>query len=131
MPFALIEVRRRYTADEEVAIVDAVHGALVAAFRIPPADKHVRLVAHEPHRFAVSPGQTDPERYTLITIDCFAGRSVDAKRQLYSEITARLGELGVPPRDVAVVLREASTENFGIRGGNAACDLDLGFKVDV
>ena len=36
MPAALIEVRRQYTVDEETAIIDAVHDALVEAFRIPP-----------------------------------------------------------------------------------------------
>ena len=32
------------------AIIDAVHAALMAAFRIPAKDKHVRLQVHEPHR---------------------------------------------------------------------------------
>ena len=53
MPTVLIEVRRHYTPAEEIAIIDAVHGAMVTAFQIPAADKNVRLVAHEPHRFAV------------------------------------------------------------------------------
>ena len=38
MPSTTIEVRRSYRAEEEVAIIDAVHDALVAAFEIPPAD---------------------------------------------------------------------------------------------
>jgi len=29
------------------------------------------------------------------------------------------------------MLREITAENWGIRGGQAACDVDLGFKVDV
>ncbi|GAA2746886.1 hypothetical protein GCM10009868_34100 [Terrabacter aerolatus] len=48
MPSTLIEVRRSYTPDEEVAIIDAVHGALVAAFRIPVEDRYVRLAVFEP-----------------------------------------------------------------------------------
>src|SRR5690348_12319916 len=42
MPSVLIEVRREYSEVEEIAILDAVHGALVAAFLIPPEDKNVR-----------------------------------------------------------------------------------------
>jgi hypothetical protein len=34
-PMPLLEVRRRYSEAEEVAIIDAVHDALVAAFLIP------------------------------------------------------------------------------------------------
>ena len=90
MPSSLIEVRRQYSRSDEVALIDAVHDALVAAFRIPVGDKHVRLVAHEPHRVSHAPHLAHPERYTLVTIDCFAGRSVAAKRELYREIVGRL-----------------------------------------
>jgi phenylpyruvate tautomerase PptA (4-oxalocrotonate tautomerase family) len=131
VPHALIEVRRPYTAAEEVAIIDAVHAALVAGFRIPRQDKHVRLVAHEPHRFAVPPTLSAPELYTLVSIDCFAGRSLDAKRHLYTEIVERLAVLGIPRDHVGIALRESELENWGIRGGQAACDVDLGFDVHV
>ncbi len=131
MPTALIEVRRQYSEAEEVAIIDAVHGALVAAFLIPPQDKHVRLIAHEPHRFACSPNRTEPEFFTLVSIDCFAGRSVQAKRNLYTEIVDRLGAIGIPRDHVLINLREIQAENWGVRGGQAACDVDLGFNVHI
>jgi phenylpyruvate tautomerase PptA (4-oxalocrotonate tautomerase family) len=131
MPSSLIEVRRRYTESEEVALIDAVHDALVAAFQIPPGDKHIRLVSHEPHRFSHSPGLKRPELYTFVAIDCFAGRSVQAKRNLFREIVNRLDALGIPPDHVTIVLRESAAENWGIRGGQAACDVDLGFNVNV
>ncbi|MCX5045849.1 tautomerase family protein [Aldersonia sp. NBC_00410] len=131
MPSSQIEVRRQYTEAEETAIIDAVHGALVAAFRIPPQDKHVRLVVHAPHRLSYSPGLTNPDRYTFVSIDCFTGRSVQAKRDLYREIVGRFGALGIPANHVTIVLRESATENWGIRGGQAACDVDLGFDVNV
>ncbi|MGV0771495.1 tautomerase family protein [Mycobacterium syngnathidarum] len=131
MPRTLIEVRRPYTESDEVAIIDAVHDALVSAFQIPPGDKHVRLVSHEPHRFSYSPGLAHPELYTFVAIDCFAGRSVEAKRNLYREITTRLQALGIPANRVTIVLRESALENWGVRGGQAACDVDLGFAVNV
>lgn len=131
MPTVLIEVRRRWSEAEEVGIVDAVHDALVAAFRIPPQDKHVRLVVHEPHRFACSPRLADPEFATLVTVDCFAGRSVEAKRRLYAGIVERLRLFGIPPEAVLITLRESPAENWGIRGGQAACDVELGFDVRV
>ncbi|CDP82169.1 4-oxalocrotonate tautomerase [Mycolicibacterium farcinogenes] len=131
MPSTLIEVRRHYTESEEVAIIDAVHDALVAAFQIPVGDKHVRLVSHQPHRFSYSPGLAHPELYTLVGIDCFSGRSVEAKRNLYRQIVIRLEKLGIPANHVTIVLRESPLENWGIRGGQAACDIDLGFELDV
>ena len=131
MPHALIEVRRRWSDEEEIAIMDAVHGALVSAFRIPAGDKHVRLVEHQPHRCAAPPTLRQPELLTLVTIDCFAGRSVDAKRHLYKEIVERLEPMGIPGDHVSILLRDSPTQNWGIRGGRAACDIDLGFDIDV
>lgn len=129
MPAALIEVRRPYTDADEVAMLDAVQGALVAAFRIPPEDRNIRLIAHEPHRFACSPRLADPERFTLVSIDCFAGRSVDAKRRLYAEIVERLSPFGIPRDHIMITVRDIPAESWGIRGGQAACDVDLGFEV--
>ena len=131
MPSVLIEVRKSYGRDEEVALIEAVHAALREAFKIRPTDRNVRLVAHEPHRFACPPALTQPELYAHVSIDAFAGRSLDAKRALYRAIVANLGRLGVPADHVKILLRELPRENWGIRGGQAACDVDLGFKVDV
>ena len=131
MPGAVIEVRRRYSESEEVAIIDAVHEALVESFRIPAGDKHVRLLVHEPHRFACPPHLAQPDRATMVAIDCFAGRSLEARRSLYAGIVQRLERLGIPPDHVTITLREIARENWGIRGGQAASDLDLGFDVNV
>ncbi|WP_370619884.1 tautomerase family protein [Mumia sp. Pv 4-285] len=131
MPATHIEVRREYTAAEETAIIDAVQRALETAFLIPPQDRSVRLTVHAPHRFASSPARTSPELSTLVSIDCFAGRSLDAKRRLYTEIVERLEALGIPRDHVTILLRETAAENWGIRGGQAACDVDLGFEVRV
>ena len=131
MPAALIEVRRQYSVDEEIAIIDAVHGALVAAFRIPPEDRNVRLIVHEPHLFACSPDLTHPEYRTIVTIDCFAGRSLDAKRKLYAAIVERLGALGIPGDHVSTIVHEIDRHNWGLGGGHAASDVDLGFTVNV
>jgi phenylpyruvate tautomerase PptA (4-oxalocrotonate tautomerase family) len=131
MPSVLIEVRRNYTVEQEVELMDAVHMALQQAFKILPSDKNIRFVVHEPHRFAFPPTRAKPEFYTHISIDAFAGRSLDAKRALYREIVTRLEPFGIPKDHVKILLRELPRENWGIRGGQAGCDVDLGFKIDV
>ncbi len=131
MPSVLIEVRKRYTQEQEIALMEAVHAALRAAFKILPGDKNVRLVVHAPHRFACPPDREKPESYTHISIDAFAGRSLDAKRNLYKAIVDNLGPFGIPKNHVKILLREITPENWGIRGGQAGCDVELGFKVEV
>jgi|GEM_PF-6370164 len=44
MPSVLIEVRRQYSHEQEIAIIEAVHLSLREAFKILPGDKNVRLV---------------------------------------------------------------------------------------
>ncbi|HKA40524.1 MAG TPA: tautomerase family protein [Burkholderiales bacterium] len=129
MPNVTIEVRRKYTVAEEERIIAAVHAALMKALKTPEWDRTIRLVTHEPHRFAVPPGRSD--RYTLIDIDLFAGRSLQAKRALYQALVRNLEELGIPPDHVKVLLRESGAENWGLRGGVPASEVDLGFKIDV
>ena len=131
MPGVVIEIRRVIPAEAEVAIIEGVHAALREAFKILPNDRDVRLIVHEPHRFACPPQLAHPELFTFIGIDAFAGRSLDAKRALYAAIVANLARLGIPKDHVKVVLREIPRENWGIRGGQAGCDVDLGFKIDV
>jgi phenylpyruvate tautomerase PptA (4-oxalocrotonate tautomerase family) len=131
MPSVLIEVRKQYTPEQEIALMSAVYAALVDAFKLRPDDRNVRLIVHEPHRFACPPDRSNPDVYTHISIDAFAGRSIDAKRILYRTIVSKLEPLGIPRDHVKIMLREIPRENWGIRGGQAASDVELGFKVDV
>ena len=111
--------------------MEAVHSALVEAFKIPATDRTVRLVAHEPHRMMFAPGIARPELFTQVSIDAFAGRSIDAKRVLYKAIVQNLEQLGIPRDHVKILLRDVPKENWGIRGGQAGCDVEIGFTIDV
>ena len=52
-------------------------------------------------------------------------------RALYRALVRNLGKLGIPSDHVKVLLRESDAENWGIRGGVPASEVDLGFKIDV
>lgn len=131
MPSVMIEVRRAYAPWERTAIVDAVFAALVEAFKIPTDDKNIRLIVHDPDCFACPPSKTYPDRYTHISIDCFEGRSLEAKKNLYRSIVERLEPLGVPSDHTKILLREIRLENWGLSGGQAGSDIDLGFDIHV
>jgi len=131
MPSAFIEIRQEYSKAIEIENMKSVHSALRECFKIMPHDRNIRLLVHEPHRFECPPNLEKPECYTHISIDCFAGRSLEAKRDLYRAIVNNLEPFGIPKNHVKIMLREITAENWGIRGGQAACDVELGFKVDV
>ena len=130
MPSTVIEVCIERSPQEEAALIDAVHAALVEAFQIPQNDGEIRLLVHAAHRMRC-PGRTQPQLMTIVSIDAFAGRSLDAKRKLYRSIADKLGRLGIPSDHVMTVLRDVPRENWGLRGGRAGCDVELGFKVEV
>jgi phenylpyruvate tautomerase PptA (4-oxalocrotonate tautomerase family) len=130
MPSSLIEVRREYTPEQQIALIDAVHASRVAAFKIPYADRFIRVLTYPPHAMVNGLDAGTDDTYTRVTIDCFSGRSIDAKRNLYREVAERLELLGIPREGVSVLLRESPPENWGL-GGQAASDIDLGFAIDV
>jgi phenylpyruvate tautomerase PptA (4-oxalocrotonate tautomerase family) len=129
MPLAKIEVRKSRPATEVAALIEAVYLSLREALKVPERDRQVRYIEHKPEHFAVPPGKT--ENYTLVEITLFPGRSLDAKRTLYQTIVKRFGELGIAPSDVFIVLNEPPLDNWGIRGGVPASEVDLGFNLKV
>ncbi|MBA3771586.1 MAG: tautomerase family protein [Ramlibacter sp.] len=131
MPSTTVEVCKNYPEDEGAAILDAVHSALVEAFRILPSRRNLILVVHPPHRFVGPPGCESPDRLTNISIFLLPGRSREAKRRLYNAIVERLEPLGIPRLCVLIKLHELPSENIGVRGGQALCDVDLGYPVDI
>ncbi|MEO8250750.1 MAG: tautomerase family protein [Burkholderiales bacterium] len=120
MPGVTIEVRRCLAPESERALIGAVAAAITSAFDIPESTLALRLVVHEPERFPL-PRDKD-ERFTLITIDCFEGRSVEMKRALYAALATALGDLGIPADHMKVSLRESARENWGILGVPASGD---------
>lgn len=133
MPSTTIDICTTYTQAEEVAIMEAVQKALLETLRLPANDRNVRLVVHAPHRMLVSPSLAHPAQRTVVTVTLFPGRSLDAKRRLYQAIVLELEACAARiPRDhVLICLHELPFEHWGLRGGQAACDVDLGFSTQI
>ena len=129
MPLIRVEIREGWSPTEKAELLDAIHAAATEALKLPDEDRTQILTEHPADAFEIPPGKG--ERFTLVEITMFAGRSLDAKRHLYRAVVRNLGRLGVPPSDVLIVLHEVDLESWGIRGGTPASDVDLGFEVDV
>ena len=129
MPLAKIEVRKSWAPEQVQAIIEAIYAAQREALKVPAYDRQIRFIEHKSEHFHVPPGKT--ENFTLVEIVMFAGRSTEAKRSLYQAIVKNLGVVGIAPDDIFIVLHEVALENWGIRGGVPASEIDLGFKVNV
>ena len=129
MPLVRLEVRQGRSAAHKQALLDAAHAALVTALRIPDDDRMQRIVEHAREDFELPPGSSDD--FVLVEVTLFAGRSREAKRRLYRALVGNFGELGIAPADVFVVLHEPPMDNWGIRGGQMASDVNLEYEVQV
>jgi phenylpyruvate tautomerase PptA (4-oxalocrotonate tautomerase family) len=129
MPVAKIEVRRSRPEHEVQALMEAVYQAQREALRVPEDDRQIRYIEHKPSHFATSADKS--ENYTFVEILLFPGRSIEAKKKLYASIVRRFAELGIAPSDVFIVLHEPPMENWGIRGGQAATDVEVGYDLNV
>lgn len=129
MPIVKIEMLQGRNAQQKAAIHEVVHEALADALGIPDYDRIQRIVDYAPEDFVIPPNKS--EKFTLITMTMFPGRSDDAKRNLYQGLVARLEPLGIPPTDVFIVLQETDLVNWGIRGGIPASEVELGFELNV
>lgn len=129
MPLVKLSLIEGRTLEEKYEIADAVHTALVESFKIPQYDRNIRIEEYRKEDFLVPPEKS--EKYILVEITAFAGRTLDAKRLLYGNIVDKLQKIGIDSTDISIVIYEERLENWGIRGGKPACDLDLGFNVNV
>ena len=128
MPLVKVSLLKGRSIEEKKAILDAIHAALLEAFKISENDRSQRIFEFEPENFDIPEEKTS--NCTIIEIDVFPGRSLDAKRKLYHKLVQNLEEQ-IQPNDILVVLKEPPLDNWGVRGGMPASEIDLGFKLDV
>ena len=119
----------KWALGAERQLMEAVQEALVSAFRIPQRDRDVVLDVYDETRRLVVPGHS--ERYTRVEIVGIAARSLDAKRALFRKIADNLEAVGVPMGETRIYLAEPPAESWGVRGGQLASEVDMGFRIDV
>jgi hypothetical protein len=129
MPDVLIEVRGDWLKARKVDFIEAIEDGIATSLKAPKDDKLLRLVEHAPENFSIPRWAGD--RFTHIEITMFKGRSIEVKRELYRSIVKNLEPFGVPPNDVKIILIEVSSSEVGMRGGRAACDLEIGYEIAI
>lgn len=130
MPTVKIEIRKGKSKEHKKAILDGVHDALVQSIKIPDHDRFQRLYELEDDNFETPPAKTD--NVTIIEITMFKGRTFNAKKALYKSIIDNLSKNpGIDGNDITIVLHEPPLENWGVRGGKPANEIDLGFEVNI
>ena len=122
-----VHLRAGRTDAQKKAVLDGLHAAFVEALKIQPDDRNQLVHEYAPGNFEARHG---PDA-VFVEANLFQGRSADAKRKLYRLAVDALERAGVRREAVLIVLHDPPLENWGIRGGQAGCDVELGFEVEV
>src|SRR4051794_27183598 len=122
-------VTGEWARGRELDLIETVQSAMLSAIKIPEWDRDIVVDLYDRTRRIVPTGSS--ERFTRIEIELFSGRSIEAKRDLYRSIVERLAGLGIPELETKIILIEVPMQNWGLRGGLPASEIEISFKVNV
>lgn len=106
--------RRDVWDGRQQEISDLVHRSLVEVWKLPEGKRFHRFLLLDPADL-ICPQRG--ERYLILEILCFAGRSDAAKRDLIRSLYASLvPALGLATDDLELTIIETPQVNWGIRG---------------
>ena len=115
MPLVRIEIIKGKSPEYKQQLLDGIHAALETALGIPDWDRYQRLYELDDDCF--ERGDSASDKFTMIDITMFPGRTKEQKARVFSEIVAELeARLGIAHSDVFIVLHEPPDENWGLGG---------------
>jgi len=108
---------------------DVIHSCVVDALHYPQDKRAHRFFPLETGEFFYPPGRT--ERYTIVEISMFEGRTVEAKKALIRLLFERFhAVLGIGTQDLEITIFETPMHNWGFRG-LPGDEHTLNYKVNV
>jgi 4-oxalocrotonate tautomerase family enzyme len=127
MPLVKIHMRDGKDKEHKKAVLDGVHKALVSAFKIPVNDRTLLLSEYDADHF-----DGRDINFTIVEIIAFSGRTKEMKKDLYQKIVENVSKTTkLVPTDIFIVINDIPKENWGIRGGQMASEMDLGMNPEV
>ena len=120
---------REHLRPIQADLSDAIHSCVVEALQFP-ANKRAHRFFHLEAQDFYFPASAS-ERYTIIEISMFEGRSIETKkhliRLLFERVCAQARRL---PHEVEVTITETPKHNWGFRG-LPGDEVALGYKIEV
>ena len=122
----IFALRKALESREEIS--NAIHASVMEALEYPLEKRFHRFFPLEREDFAFSADRTN--KYMILEISMFEGRSIEAKKKLIRLLFANLEPLGIAPNDLEITILETPKYNWGIRGVPGD-ELVLNYKVEV
>ena len=130
MPQAKIYGIREHLVPVRDAMSEAVNESISIALAFPRERRLQRFFPMDREDFIYPPHERS-ERYTIIEIETFAGRSKDVLKTLVREIYRRVpAATGIEPRDLDVIISEQPRHAWGLMG-ECGDDIALTYRVEI
>jgi phenylpyruvate tautomerase PptA (4-oxalocrotonate tautomerase family) len=120
---------RTHLNSVKARLSEVIHSCVVDALQFPIDKRAHRFFPMDAEDFFYPAGRTD--KYTIIEISMFEGRSVETKKRLIRLLFERIrAELGISSQDLEITITETPKHNWGIRG-LPGDEIGLNYKVEV
>ena len=130
MPQAKIYGIREHLVPIRDALSDAVNESISIGLAFPRERRLQRFFPMDRADF-IFPAHERSERYTIIEIETFQGRSKEVLKRLVRELYARVpAATGIEPRDLDVIISEQPRHAWGLMGENGD-EIALTYKVAI
>ena len=130
MPQAKIYGIREHLVPIREALSEAVNQSISVGLAFPRERRLQRFFPMDRADF-IFPDHERSERYTIIEIETFQGRSKDVLKQLVRELYARVpAATGIKPRDLDVIISEQPRHAWGLMGENGD-EIELTYQVAI
>ncbi|MBP2000679.1 phenylpyruvate tautomerase PptA (4-oxalocrotonate tautomerase family) [Paenibacillus shirakamiensis] len=118
-----------HLAEVRTVLSEAIHMAVMEALAYPEEKRFHRFFPMNSQDFIYPSDRS--ERYIIVEISMFEGRSAVTKRKLIRLLFERIAQHAyIEPNDVEITIYETPKHHWGIRG-LPGDELTLGYKVDV
>jgi phenylpyruvate tautomerase PptA (4-oxalocrotonate tautomerase family) len=115
----------------KAALSEAIHASVVEALQFPQDKRAHRFFPMHAEDFYIPAGQGRSDRYTIIEISLFEGRSVETRKRLIHLLFERIAAAtGIATADIEITLTETPRHNWGFRG-QTGDEVGLDYKVTV
>ena len=130
MPTAKIYGLRKVMDPVKIALSDAIHECVAEALQFPPEKRLQRFFPMDKADFHF--GSVDrTEKYTIIEIAMFEGRSVDTIKSLINLLYEKVPQAtGIPRSDIDIMISELPKHAWGLQGA-IGDEQSLGYSVAV
>lgn len=123
MPLVRIDIPSDTPREEQVALSDAIHAALVATFNVLLQDRFQTIHLRTPSTQICTDeflGITHSQQVVFVQIFCAIGRSTEVKKDLYARLASEIAERTTfKSEDVIINLVETARENWSFGNGVA------------